>query len=521
MQMRTILVSLLVCALLGCSLVTQRDEPVEEIPVTHSGELVEATQEPPPSTGSPPTAALAAVPYFGEQSIEERIANADTIVKARLATTTSEIVTTTAEEWSDYYYVGIKLHLTVSEYLKGSGASSIAAFTIQGGDYDTQMEAEDAAPDVAANRVTTWDDREAIIFLNGDDPYDIFSASVQGANDYFLTIGDTYHDWYSLQNVDSKLWLPSAGTSATGDDQKFLLAAPEAGKDTPTITIGELKSHIAAVDAELNGGDGSEAYKDCIRNKYHLERSERFRMSRPGADGRHSFEPIWDGSFASGQPAGTQVYPYFEGFASSADKRQRFWIDGRDAALFAVWFGELRPSPDYDRDGQSDGFVFDERVVSARPIPSGKYEFNHNVIPWRYLACEHTSTFAMTANVFPPEGTLHEALFDPVTVGTAVLADNTTGVLKPASFTGANGASATIQRIAWEAGTEESGTVKLKLSPHNGIASHTVDFIALDGSVPLSLKVADATVDSANDTLSWTVASQPWNDGDKLMLRIR
>ena len=48
-----------------------------------------------------------------------------------------------------------------------------------------------------------------------------------------------------------------------------------------------------------------------------------------------------------------------------------------------------------------------------------------------------------------------------------------------------------------------------------------MDFIALDGSVPLSLKVADATVDSANDTLSWTVASQPWNDGDKLMLRIR
>jgi hypothetical protein len=39
--------------------------------------------------------------------------------------------------------------------------------------------------------------------------------------------------------------------------------------------------------------------------------------------------------------------------------------------------------------------------------------------------------------------------------------------------------------------------------------------------VPLSLKVADATVDSANDTLSWSVASQPWADGDKLMVRIR
>ena len=63
--------------------------------------------------------------------------------------------------------------------------------------------------------------------------------------------------------------------------------------------------------------------------------------------------------------------------------------------------------------------------------------------------------------------------------------------------------------------------MKLKLSPHDGIAGHTLHFIALDGSVPLSLKVADATVDAPNDILSWTVASQPWNDGDKLMLRIR
>ena len=55
------------------------------------------------------------------------------------------------------------------------------------------------------------------------------------------------------------------------------------------------------------------------------------------------------------------------------------------------------------------------------------------------------------------------------------------------------------------------------------IAGHTLHFIALDGSAALVAEsLADATVDSAtNDTLSWTVASQPWNDGDKLMLRIR
>ena len=47
-----------------------------------------------------------------------------------------------------------------------------------------------------------------------------------------------------------------------------------------------------------------------------------------------------------------------------------------------------------------------------------------------------------------------------------------------------------------------------------------MDFIELDGSVSLSLAVADATVDAANDTLIWSVPSPPWHDGDKLMVRI-
>lgn len=110
----------------------------------------------------------------------------------------------------------------------------------------------------------------------------------------------------------------------------------------------------------------------------------------------------------------------------------------------------------------------------------------------------------------------HEAFFDPVTVGSSVAADSSNGQLKPASFTDANGASATIQRIEWE-----SGAVKLTLSPHTGLTGQIVDFIELDGTASLSLKVSDATVDVANDTLSWSVSSQPWEDGDLLMVRIR
>ena len=94
-------------------------------------------------------------------------------------------------------------------------------------------------------------------------------------------------------------------------------------------------------------------------------------------------------------------------------------------------------------------------------------------------------------------------------------ADSSNGQLEPAAFTDGNGAAATIQRIEWV-----SATVKVTVSPHLGLTGHKLDFIELDGSVSLSLQVDDATVDAANKTLSWTVSEQPWEDGDKLMLRI-
>ena len=523
MRTRLIATMLLACALLTCSLVTQPDETVQQtaappaLPPSTGSPPTAAPPALPPSTGSPPTAALALNPYFGEQSIEERIAYADIVVKARLATTTSEVITATIENWSGNYFVAVRFHLAVSEYLKGSGASSITATAVWWNAFNTRQEAEAASPSVVARRDTAWDDREAILFISATYPDDYSSKVERSPNDHFLVYWTHPDDYFSLYSRYRKLWLPSAGTSTTGDDQEFLLAAPEPGKDTPTITIRELKSRIAAVNAEVNAGDGSEAYTDCIRSKYHLERSERYRMNNwSDTDGRHSFEPIWDGTFASGQPAGSEVYLYFGGLALPADKRARFWIDGRDAALFAVRLGDLRPNKDHDQDGQPDGFVFDQSVVSARPIPAGTYQFNHHVIPWRYLACEHTSTFAVTSTAVAPDGVLHEAFFDPVTAGATIAADGANGTLKPASFIGVNGATTTIERIAWEA-----GAVRIEISPHDGIAGHAMDFIALDGSVSLSLDVADAAVDAATDTLSWPVPSQPWRSGDTLMLRIR
>ena len=110
------------------------------------------------------------------------------------------------------------------------------------------------------------------------------------------------------------------------------------------------------------------------------------------------------------------------------------------------------------------------------------------------------------------QGTVHEAFFDPVAIGAAVGADASNGVLEPAAFT-VGGASATMTSLEWE-----SSTVTMELNPSASLAGHAVDFIALDGSVSLTLSFDDAT--QSGGALTWSVASQPWNAGDLLMLRI-
>ena len=118
----------------------------------------------------------------------------------------------------------------------------------------------------------------------------------------------------------------------------------------------------------------------------------------------------------------------------------------------------------------------------------------------------------MTATA--PPRTVHEVFFDPVAIGAGVGADATNGVLKPAAFT-VDGASATITSLKWE-----SGAVTMELNPSAPLAGHAVDFIALDGSVTTTLSFDDAT-QGGGGALTWSVANQPWNAGDKLMLRVR
>ena len=522
-MIRAMMLIPMLAAVLACGLLTPTDDPAVQVAEPHTapaGGTAERAADPVPTTEEAEvtfqiTGDVLAVNY-GDALIEEKIFGSDAIVKATMTSFSSEVVV----DADGKYSVVLKFDLDASEYLKGSGPSSIVAVWVDGRPYDTSAEADVAKAATLAGRDDQWDVREAVIFLY--DEVNGFGTSLdaqfQLADHFLLALGHRYFDddRYSLRSTRNRVWLPATGTDLTGDAQEFLLDVPPATGTAPTITLGDLKSRIAEVTAEFDGGDGSEAYETCVEEKYEIEQVIRYFREEEGTDA-YDKSPQ-DSSLASGQPANTELHQRQNGGAYP-DTKAKTWLEGRDADLFTVVQGEPT-AVDVDGDGsftaESDGIEFTETFATARPLPAGEYEIDRKEVWPRYLTCNYVLNNEWTITVEAPEGTLHEAFFDPATDGTAVAADDTNGVLKPASFTGTDGATASVERIEWE-----SGTVKLEVSPHTGLSGHVLDFIELDGTVSLSLNADQATVDADNDTLSWSVASQPWEDGDELMVRVR
>ena len=511
MVYRTVICVLLVAVAvvgmtLGCGQTTHQEEQ-------EASAVMGSTFAPvPASTGNTQSPVSAGPPHYdGPTSIEERIVSSVAIVRARLTNTTTEVVSTTVDNWDQYYYPALKFHFSVSDYLYGNGANTITAYFITHAEITTTDQAEAWLPTLASQRDSRFDDRDAILFLTDGTKSQLFTALAEPQNAYVLSSGGTplQDSGYWINDRHDRRWLPATETPATpSNSQKFLLEAPVEGSTPSTITLGDLKARIAAITTEISASGNAKQYQQCLQFKYLALRKEQWtKQKRPEYT---MYKPDWDGLLASGQPAETQLYKQHGSTETlnGAEQKTALRLDGDDATLFSVEEINRRPFKD-------NVTLLDHSVVSARPIPAGTYRFNHNYRP-TYLDCGNTYTFALTANVTAPAGTLHEAFYDPVAVGNTIVADSTNGVLEPATFTDAGGTSATLSSISYE-----SSTVKVEVTPNDALVRHILDFIELDGTVSLSLDVADATVDASTDTLGWSLSSAPWEDGDKLMVRIR
>ena len=432
---------------------------------------------------------------------------------------------------SDVYHDGVdnryiailKFNLTVHEYLKGSGPTNITAIWLDAITYETSAQAESARAAIVQRRDTQWDDERAIVFLVGNHGGGIewfgtvLTELLQRSDHFYMSDGDRYYhfdDRYSLHSRSRIVWFPEQRTSGSASSTYMMSLPP----DPRTASLGDIKRTIASVAAEL-AKDNSEAYQECVVKKY-----EHMRNVRNWPIGRGLEYTNWDLAPAIGSGLSARSEIDRRDFLAPYPDPAPTWLEGTDSALFSISTGT----------STHDGIGIDEAEIisTSRPMPSGEYSFDIKESWPVDKPCNYVSENKVRVTVTPPAGVLHEFFFDPVTVGSAVAADGSNGVLKPASFTDTDGAPATVESISYEPlspGSEpapgsnrgQAGRVRVKVVPWSIMSGQILDFIGLDGAVSLSLNVANSTVDDATDTLTWSVSSQPWEDGDMLMVRIR
>ena len=438
--------------------------------------------------------------YDGAFSVDETIMLTDVIVRGRL-TSVNRGVDVWKHDKDVVYSKTLEYTFDVTEYLKGKGGDQVVGLVFD--DvlvFNTRLGAE-LGKDIDPEHDDYYDGREAIIFLTDDSKDSRISLDKDRYRLGTVRSG-TWRQRYSIQNPWYRPWLPSAKK-----DSGLFLLEPDRGVDSPrTISYDELKLRIGYIEEQIAGQ--SEEYIDCILYNYSWQREVSYRKEEE-LGGKYHYRR-GDVDVGSGIAAGTAVWEHHSVPITRdilkdipPSEHGKYVLAGSGAKYFR---------------GVLPGYI-----LVARPLPAGTYSVFHSQLPYQASMCGGTTPEVemgrseVFVNVTAPDGTLHEAFFDPVTDGTEPY--TTYGKLEPPTFKDATGAIAAIARISWVSGGSGTGTVEMIVAPHASIADHTIDFIALDGSVALSLAMSDAGVD-ASGMLTWTTAFQPWQGGDKLLVRV-
>ena len=485
-----LLLAIVACAGPGADLSTTTpladDTPTNAPPPAATTAPVKPAATQPPASSNPSSGRLSLSQldkrHFGAAtaSIEERIHASDVIVRASFLSAADG-----------------QLRFKAIEYLKGTGATefSIHAST--------------------AGRDTQWDNREAILFLAIPDSPTRSSGSAKvfdfadttswdyapGNHNYSKTYAGELPSGYTIASRNP-VWLPAkstAGSATKSPATSGFITAEDPGS-TDAITLETLKAKIAW----MTGGNGAQDYADCIIYSLGHDRTFRDWEAYHGQSWPLHYAGL---TTASGGPNGTQVYRFDHTRIDSA--YYNIWLSGDHAHLFSAQVVD-------DDEIASNGYQ--TNITTLRPIPSGTYTIIHRVQAPGFMPCNFVPTYnrvGFTVTVTHPSGTVHEALFDPVALTAGAGFSGSSGTLTPAGFT--LGSTATsITGLTWA-----NDSLVLTLDPFVSLSGNALDFIALDGTVALSLEASSATTDSTAGTLTWTIATQPWQAGDNLMLRIR
>ena len=409
------------------------------------------------------------------------------------------------------YNGALALTLDVLELLRGDTASTTIVayaygFNNPSDEYasSTVEGATELGRRLLGLRDSRWDDREAVVFLRWN----------EAERHHFLGLvrAEEGHEWdYTVASTLWRAWLPDADAPSGGTGvrfepqaQRFLLRDPRrlrvgggrrlrgAVGGRPTHGRRRADRHALEPPGHRLGDLARADWRRWVPGVPQLRRHE-VRVAQQLPDDPDD-EPPREVEMASGMPSGTRVMETpstlgLEFRASGPEGGEVFFTEGPDSdVLSGVW-----------------PFV----IVATRPLPAGSY---HAWLRWltaEQRLCDVTPevwrrNFAVNLTVTASADTMHESFFDPY-------ADLSAG-----QVTG----TTTVGTISWQspsAGSGQAGRVTADLTID--VTDHALDFIGLDGTTTLSLIVADATEDGG--TLTWTVPTQPWSAGDKLMLRVR
>ena len=387
------------------------------------------------------------------------------------------------------------LQFRVHEYIKGSGT--------------TNTNINVSAP--TADRTTTWDTREGILFLNTGASG---GASGSAATFHFTPAwrADNYigelKEGYTI-DARNPVWLPAvvsggaSGSSAGAGTNRYIVEAMSpAGVTNPTITLDDLRSEIT-----WQGNSSSAAnYDKCVQHAIVYEQSLRDLDAHFGAPTLPKTSTRTHSVEATGEQAG--VVHTFTQYGSTVNLYDKIWITGNDADLFQASLVDTDTSP-------SNGYAHNIEV--ARPLPEGTYQIKLHSQWDVYQPCNYIparTKIIWNVNMPATEGVVHEALFDPVALSSGMGADSTNGTLSPANVT-IGSTRTSLKGLKWE-----TSQVVLTLTEMVSFAGHQLDFLGTDSASVLTLVGPDATEDNTAKTLTWDVATQPWQAGDKLLLQV-
>ena len=487
------------------------------------------SKSPAPSTGSAPAsvpAAASSAPktYLdGPLSLNEHIFFADVIAIVRPTDSFVDTLKAQRNDGQTGYIPLIQTHFEVIEYLKGSGASKITVDMAYARTVLSDEDAVTSAESELALRNPIFNNREAVVFLKTVRYPDEISSDASNEERIYSFVTDTLNSSHGWGGNNTALgWFPAVESfdRSLSIESARVASAPLLSDeiDKPTeFSIEDLRERINAMDALLREGKGIEGYRECIEAKL---RGERFlRRYMEVEEEAYSSRQTELGPFPSGQPANSII-----------DRSARFgglgyakeWLTGEDARFFQILLleGGQVITPDHWAT-RGEITAYDVHLKAVRPLPSGLYHiYWHAQLP-EEIPCDYGTPPVAEIYTFSPEtGALHEAFFDPVTMGAAVGADNANGALEPTDFEH-DDREAAIEALRWR-----DGQVELTLEVEDelpDLASHRLDFIALDGSVALRLLFEDAVEFADEDdiaTFVWGVCEQSWQNGDLLMLRI-